>query len=124
MVDEGRTILIIEDDPSQREIYSLILQRAGYNVTARADAHSGLSWLEQILPDAIVLDIMLPGMSGLEMLEQIRNTPNGARVPILIASAIADLSESDFSQFEVSTILRKPLTGDVLLEAMQAVFDY
>ena len=75
-MDSQKTILVIEDDPHQQQVYEIALKRAGYNMVARGEAQSGLQWLEQILPDLILLDIMLPGMSGTDMLKEIRSSQN------------------------------------------------
>ncbi|NJL92927.1 MAG: response regulator [Anaerolineae bacterium] len=117
-----KTVLIIEDDPSQQEIYSLTLQRDGYNTIVRGDAHSGLRWLEQILPDVIMLDVMLPEISGIEMLELIRKNPNGKDVPIIIATASSDVSEVMLAPFNVYRLLRKPILPRMLLEAINELF--
>lgn len=117
-----KTILVIEDDTAHQDIYRLLLTKAGYNVIVRAEAAAGLRWLEQILPDLILLDVMLPGMSGLDMLKAIRTSPNGQTVPILIASALS-LGQEDFSSFNVTAILEKPILPPDLLGAVKKLLD-
>lgn len=118
MSNTAKTILVIEDDLDQREIYKTVLQRAGFTVVARGDALSGLRWLEQILPDLILLDYMLPNISGAEMLARIRQTPNGRYVPVVVATAVADLHRDTFSAYNISAFLQKPLTPDELTHAI------
>ncbi len=117
-----KTILVIEDDAAHQEIYRLLLSKAGSNVVVRGEASAGLRWLEQILPDLILLDVMLPGMSGLDMLKAIRNSPNGQTVPILIASALS-FGQDDFKGFNVTSILEKPILPDHLLGTVKVVLD-
>lgn len=119
MSNTAKTILVIEDDIDQREIYKTILLKAGFTVVARSDALSGLRWLEQILPDLILLDYMLPSISGAEMLARIRQTPNGRYVPVVVATAVADLKRDAFSAYNISAFLQKPLTPDELIRAIQ-----
>jgi DNA-binding response OmpR family regulator len=119
-MEPRKTILVIEDDPNQQHVYEIALRRAGYNVVARGEAGAGLEWLGQILPDLIVLDIMLPGFSGIEMLHQIRSSPNGKDVPVLIVTAKADISHEDFADYNITNFLRKPLLPAVLIEAIEA----
>lgn len=108
-----KTILIIEDDVAQQDIFGIALKKAGFNVVVRSDGVSGLRWLEQIMPDLIVLDIMLPGLSGVEILEAIRETANGQEVPIIIATA-STLSEDDLLGYHISSFMRKPILPTVL----------
>ncbi|MGH2544584.1 MAG: response regulator transcription factor [Ardenticatenaceae bacterium] len=71
-------ILIVEDEPSIREVVSLYLQRAGYDVTVVADGQAALEALERQLPDLVVLDLMLPKVDGVEITRWLRmhgNTP-------------------------------------------------
>lgn len=121
MDDLQKTVLIIEDDPGQRQIYEISLKRGGYSVVAKGDAYDGLRWLEQILPDLILLDIMLPGISGVEMLARIRESENGRDVPVIIATANWEISVDIFDRYEISNFLRKPLTPNDLLEAVNDI---
>jgi two-component system phosphate regulon response regulator PhoB len=118
-METKKTILIIEDDPAQQEIYRITLQRGGYSTVVRGDAIAGLKWLEQILPDLILLDVMLPQLSGVEMLAQVRLSPNGRDVPIVLATASATIGEADVQHFRISAFLRKPLLPSVLLDAIK-----
>lgn len=63
-------ILIIEDDAEIRSVYSFALNHAGFQVLEAADASTGLTLLQQGYPDVVVLDMLMPGMSGLDFLRQ------------------------------------------------------
>jgi two-component system alkaline phosphatase synthesis response regulator PhoP len=65
-------ILIVEDEPSIAEVVELYLRRAGFQVEALHDGDAALKRLEQHLPDLVVLDVMLPGMDGIEILTRLR----------------------------------------------------
>jgi DNA-binding response OmpR family regulator len=83
--EPGASILVIEDDRSLREGLSMNFYLQGYRVTSARDGEEGLRRAFDDRPDLIVLDIMLPGMSGLEILAELRERHQD--VPVLILSA-------------------------------------
>ena len=80
-------ILVIEDDAGIARIVSLYLERDGHNVTAVGDGISGLQAARQLGPDLIVLDLMLPGLDGIEVCRTLREESD---VPIIMATARVD----------------------------------
>lgn len=82
---EGEKILVIEDDRSLRDGLALNLKASGYRVLVAADGDEGLRRAFDDAPDLIILDIMLPGMSGLDILQELRE--QRVEVPVLILSA-------------------------------------
>ena len=85
MTSPGATILVIEDDRSLREGLVLNFELHGYQVEAAADGEEGMQKAFDLSPDLIVLDIMLPGWSGLDILTELRERND--TVPVLILSA-------------------------------------
>jgi len=83
-------VLVIEDDPTTREVLRRYLTRAGLDVTEADDGTSGLEAATHGSPDLVILDLMLPGIDGLDVCERIRRT---SAVPIMILTALG--SESD-----------------------------
>ncbi len=88
--EQRQHILVVEDDLAVRDVLRRYLEQE-YEVTAVADGVEGLSVARDLHPDLIVLDVMLPGMSGLEICEQLREV-DGSSVPIIMLTA---LSETD-----------------------------
>ncbi len=85
----GETILLIDDDATLRELLADQLQAAGYGTREAADGTMGLRLAAEAAPDLIVLDVMMPGMSGWDVCERLR-LPGGAakaRVPIILLTA-------------------------------------
>ncbi|MEV8294417.1 MULTISPECIES: response regulator transcription factor [Streptomyces] len=80
-------VLIIEDDRAVRDGVRLALRRQGHEVAAAATGEEGLELLRSFRPDAVVLDLMLPGMTGLEVCRRIRAHD---QVPIIMATARGD----------------------------------
>jgi DNA-binding response OmpR family regulator len=80
-------VLVIEDEPEIGALIGLHLERAGYQVSRCADGQEALERVFASPPDAIVLDLMLPGMSGLELLREIRGEAITADLPVVVVSA-------------------------------------
>jgi two-component system response regulator MtrA len=80
-------VLLVEDDPSIREVTALGLRQAGYRVTTAGDGRGGLAHARQPVFDLVILDVMLPGLDGLEVCREIRRT---SQVPILMLTARTD----------------------------------
>ncbi|MGD8398662.1 MAG: response regulator transcription factor [Anaerolineae bacterium] len=83
---EGR-ILVVEDEPNIREVVSLYLRRAGYDVTVVEDGDRAMEVLSDWLPDLVVLDLMLPGVDGLEITRWLRERGD---TPIIMLTARRD----------------------------------
>ena len=81
------TILILEDDPHTVEVVQLYLRRDGHNVLSAPDGIAGLSLAREAQPDLIVLDLMLPGMDGIEVCRALRRESD---VPIVMLTARAE----------------------------------
>ena len=84
------TILVVDDDPDIRELMEAILESAGHDVVLAADGQEGLNKLKRKQYDLVVLDIMMPTMSGYEVLEQIRAMPSRASTPVIVVTAKHD----------------------------------
>lgn len=80
-------ILMIEDDPDFLKVVSLFLERQGYEVATATDGSAGLTRVREEQPDLLILDLMLPGMSGFEVCRHLRKDPETADLPILMLTA-------------------------------------
>ncbi|MFN2291028.1 MAG: response regulator transcription factor, partial [Anaerolineae bacterium] len=80
-------ILVVEDEPSIREVVSLYLRRAGYDVSVVADGRAALESLSGQIPDLVVLDLMLPEVDGLEITRWLRERGD---TPIIMLTARRD----------------------------------
>ncbi|HOX17109.1 MAG TPA: response regulator transcription factor [Spirochaetales bacterium] len=81
------TILAIEDDPDIRELLAYAFGREGWTLVEAESAEEGLKAARRSKPDLIVLDVMLPGMDGLEALRRMKADPELAPVPVILATA-------------------------------------
>lgn len=85
-------ILIIEDDKDVTSMLSTILTLDGFRVSTANNGEEGLEKAELSKPDLVVLDVMMPGKGGLEVMREIRANPKTSRIPILFLSAVGDES--------------------------------
>jgi two-component system phosphate regulon response regulator PhoB len=87
------TILIIEDDPDIRELLSFSLSKEGWTIVMAEDGESGLAKLPEANPDCVVLDIMLPGMDGIEILRALKADPARKKLPVIMTTAKGEESD-------------------------------
>ena len=80
-------VMVIEDEKEIRDLVRYNLEKAGYRVAAAGDGETGLQQLFAARPDALVLDLMLPGMNGLEILREVRGEPVTHDLPVLVLTA-------------------------------------
>ena len=109
----GEHVLIAEDDAAAARVLRILLEQAGYRVTVASDGHEAMRILdEQGAPDLLLLDWMLPGVSGLEICHQARQRWDELRLPILMVTAKTD-PESVYAAFDAgaSDYVGKPFRG-------------
>jgi DNA-binding response OmpR family regulator len=82
-------ILLVEDDTSLAEIYKLRLETEGFEVNHCADGEQALSTAVQFHPDLVLLDIMMPKISGFDVLDILRQTPETANAKIIVLTALS-----------------------------------
>ncbi|WIM04902.1 MAG: phosphate regulon transcriptional regulator PhoB [Candidatus Nitricoxidivorans perseverans] len=115
-------ILVVEDEPAIQALIAANLRRAGHAVTAALDAETALARINEALPDLILLDWMLPGMSGLELARRLRAEPRTRGVPVIMLTARGD--ERDKIQgleTGADDYVTKPFSPRELLARIQAV---
>jgi len=89
-MSDHQQILVIEDEPDLAELLQYNLQRSGYQVRTSPDGVAGLKSIFESPPDLVVLDLMLPKMSGFDVARQIRTSPRTGSIPILMLTARAE----------------------------------
>jgi DNA-binding NtrC family response regulator len=112
-MDEAIDILIIDDEEVIRDSCTQILSAAGYKVRSAEDGSSGLSALQEALPDIVILDLKMPGMDGMEVLENIKSTFPGILVIVITGYATIE-SAVQAMKLGADDYLAKPFIPDVL----------
>lgn len=110
---EGR-VLVVDDEPMVRETLGHFLSEEGYVVDLAIDGESALERVNAARPDAILLDLMMPGMNGRQFLQELRDNPAYASVPVLIMTAVHGLNVN-LTTLGASDLVEKPFQLDELL---------
>lgn len=116
-------ILVIDDDASLLHMVRLMLERNGHTVTTVTGPQEGLAVIQERPPDLVILDLMMPGMSGYTLTRALRKDPQTAHLPILILSARAQPADQQMA-FEAgaNSYLTKPITGSTLTARIDELF--
>ncbi|MDD5301919.1 MAG: response regulator [Elusimicrobia bacterium] len=122
----GRKILVVDDDPSIREILSIQLTRLGYEVTAASDGHEAVAAFKDAPPDAILMDLMMPRLDGLAACQQIRavEKKTGAkRTPVLFLTARDSTHDKTSAALSGGDeFVPKPVSIQELNDRLEALF--
>jgi len=114
-----KTILLVDDEANMRFLLRMILESAGYEVREAVNGAAALARVEEGRPDLVVTDLMMPVMSGRELVERLRDNAQTAEIPIILVSASLEavLKEAD-------AIFEKPVNEDALLAAVHALTEH
>ena len=93
MSNRAPRVLLIEEDGVLAEVTGFRLDLLGFSVETVVSAEAAFAFLDRELPDAIILDPVLPGMDGIELTNRLSNDPRTSRIPIMVVSTNADLNE-------------------------------
>ena len=118
----GPLILIIDDELSIIDFISLGMAQEGFRIDSARDGPSGLSKARILLPDLIILDLMLPGLSGMDVCRQLREKPETAALPIIMLTA-KDEVRHKIAGLEIGAddYITKPFSFDELMARVHAV---
>ncbi|MEM1437228.1 MAG: phosphate regulon transcriptional regulator PhoB [Pseudomonadota bacterium] len=118
----GQSILIVEDEPDIREMLSFTLSRAGYDVWEAETAEDAMTRLDGRLPGLLIIDWMLPGLSGIELVGRLRRDKLTADLPLMMVTAKGDEADK-LRSFEtgVDDYITKPFSPRELLARVKAL---
>ncbi len=111
---KGGRVLVVDDEPMVRETLGHVLSDEGYVVDLAVDGETALQCVHAARPDAILLDLMMPGMNGRQFLQALRDEPAYADVPVLIMTAVHGL-EVNLATLGASEVVEKPFNVEELL---------
>jgi CheY-like chemotaxis protein len=119
------TVLLVDDVPEIRDVIATLLADEGFDVVATGSAEAALAHLAENVPDIMILDGRLPGMSGWACLDLIRNTARTSRLPVLMLTAApGDISQYAGGPDDACTrCVVKPFDLDMLLQAISEIMD-
>jgi CheY-like chemotaxis protein len=113
-----RTILIVDDESNMRFLLRLVLEGAGYEVVEAPHGAAALERAKESSPDLVVTDLMMPVMTGRELIARLRGDPQTAEIPIVVVSA-----KPSATLDAVDAVLGKPFDPDELLETARSLSD-
>lgn len=115
-------VLLIEDEPNITEAIRFILSRDGCDVTALADGAGAIAAVHAAKPDLVILDLMLPGVSGLEILAQLRADPATKTLPVMMLTAKGQGRDREAAERAgASHFMTKPFSNDDMRAAVRAL---
>lgn len=115
-------ILIVEDEPAIREMIAFALRTQSYQPICAQDGKDAIAAISEKIPDLILLDWMLPGMSGIDLVKRFRKEPNTREIPIIMLTAKGDETDR-ITGFDhgVDDYVVKPFSARELLARIKAV---
>ena len=120
----SKMVLLIEDEPNIIEAINFLLERDGWNVKTHANGHDALDAIHRSKPDLIVLDVMLPGKSGYEILRDLRAEEDNKALPVLMLTARGQDKDRDLAtQLGATRFMTKPFSNAELLSVVRAMMD-
>lgn len=112
-------VLVIEDDDDLRQLFATVLRFGGFQVAEAADGLAALKAIDEIKPDAIVLDLVLPRITGYGVLYDLSTHARTRNIPVIVVTA----TEDKFDRFNVACVLRKPITPEFLVKHVRRCID-
>lgn len=116
----GRRVLLIEDEPNIIEAIRFLLTRDGWQVDTHSDGSDAVDVIRAANPDLVILDLMLPGRSGMDILRDLRAIPEFGALPVLMLTARGQSRDRDMAERAgVSRFMTKPFSNAEVLTAVR-----
>ena len=126
---DGNKVLVVDDDPDVVEYLSSFLEDHGYEVASAGDSASARETVARFRPDAVLLDVMMPGKSGLDLLISLRTDPRWRDIPLVVITGDDKILEDDCQSYLGSHqgvrgpdgVLSKPVDRRTLLAVLKVL---
>ena len=120
--DLNQAVLVVDDEPMARTLLRLMLVRAGFEVFEAEDGYDALDKVKVHPPDVMILDVMMPGIDGFQVCEEIRRQEPTASLPIIMLSAKTDLDSVNRGlRVGATKYLTKPVSPEDLTQHVHEV---
>jgi DNA-binding response OmpR family regulator len=123
MSDRKPLVLVVEDDPSVQNLLTILLEAEGYDVIHADDGLEGLVKMELQHPSLVILDLMMPNVSGDRVIDEIRGDARLNRVPLIVVSGRHDVHESFDDVLGRENVFAKPLDPGALLLRVEQLLE-
>lgn len=116
----GRHVVLIEDEPNITEAIRFLLTRDGWTVDSHSDGSDAVEVIKAAKPDLVILDLMLPGKSGMEIIKDLRDEEKLRNLPVLMLTARGQAKDRDMAEKAgVSRFMTKPFSNTEVLAAVR-----
>ena len=115
-----KKILIAEDDPISARVYRTSLEKAGFEVQVAPDGQVAIEKIAESVPDAILLDLVMPRMTGIEVLKHLRSQPQFKSLPVMVYTNSPNLVQEATDAGATRVFDKAKLTPTILVEALNA----
>ncbi|MEO0772790.1 MAG: response regulator [Pseudomonadota bacterium] len=116
----GKTVIVIEDERNIIEAISFILSRDGWDVATHSNGHDAVDAVRARKPDIVILDVMLPGKSGFDILTEIRSDTDLHQTPVLMLTARGQSKDREMAERAgASAYMTKPFSNAEVLDAVR-----
>lgn len=118
----GKHVMLIEDEPNISEAIRFLLMRDGFRVSCHHQGRDAVELVRETRPDALILDLLLPGRSGLEILRELRAGPDTAHLPVLMLTASGQGRDRDLAtEAGASGFMAKPFSNAEVIASVRAI---
>lgn len=118
----GGRVLLIEDEPNIIEAISYLLSRDGWTVHTHSDGETAIAKVRQGIPDLIILDVMLPGRSGYDILRDLRGDVATAQVPVMMLTARGQTKDREMAaSLGATQFMTKPFSNAEILASVRSL---
>ena len=118
----AKRVLVIEDEPNITEAISFILSRDGWTVHTHSDGETANERIKATPPDLIILDVMLPGKSGFDILRDLRAEEGTSELPVLMLTARGQARDRELAEkLGVTQFMTKPFSNAEVLESVRVL---
>jgi CheY-like chemotaxis protein len=114
-------LVTAEDDEDIRMLVTRSLRRAGHEVIEAADGREGLAAVREHLPDAVITDVDMPYMTGLQLCREIRRDPELKHIPVVVVSGSLDSGDAHALEAGATAVVPKPFAARALLHQLAEV---
>lgn len=113
-------VLVIEDEPNIAEAISFILSRDGWKVATHSSGTTAVQAVRETKPDALILDVMLPGRSGYDILQDLRSADDTRALPVLMLTARGQKTDRELAErLGVNRFMTKPFSNSEMLSKLR-----
>lgn len=120
---QNKKVLLIDDERDLANLYSKRLKNAGFDVWCYYQGNSAIKTMLDVCPDVILLDIKLPGQSGIEVYSEMKNMASLSHVPVIFLSALHTEKKYCLGTLKAQGFVNKPCTSSEIIDAINDVLE-